>query len=785
MNVSQPKPNFFYGLIALVWAVGLLLNPVPVSAEEALDSNAAPIPTVDISSAASLATLSILRWRDEEASTALTDLPPASLWTEATPKFAAKKYGREWIRFRLTNSGEDRKPAVISFDEVFPEEANFYSVMADNSIRVIESGLQTPIHKRTIQNRVPAFEISLAPGETRDIFLSYRTRLEALLGVQVHSPVDFGTWVARQTAGFAFFGGGAIAIIIFNLFLFASLREPLYLIYSLHASFVVLYVARFNGYTFYIFNTPESHYLLACTTWLQAMLLVMFTRRLLETRKLAGWIDKGMKAAQIWFAVVGVVTLFNIDFHSIGVRSSLILTLSFLGVGIYSGIKGNPMGIFYTIAQTPYLIGYFLFAGLSIGIFEFSLINRYGYIVGTFFELVTFSLALGYRFRLLERDKFDSQADLLALQGTLNEQLQLQVTERTSELASATEALRRINSDYEALLQNVRVGIVSIGNDKEFAFTNSAYQTLADHISGLTPAIHRYLDTPITTDIEELIIPKNDGSEFHLLVNSAERFTGDGSREGSWVIVTDVTAMRAQEANLNHASKMATLGEMSTGMAHELNQPLNVIQLTMENIKVALQRGKADTAFLETKFERIDDQVQRASKVISLMRTYGRVAPSTFEPFDITESINRVSDLMQDQLRLDQISLNIIPPGEQQPLVKGSSSQFEQVLVNLITNARDAISKHTKTGGTVTIATVVSAEKCCITVTDTGGGIADDVMDRIFEPFFTTKAVGEGTGLGGAISYGIIQDMQGTMTARNATEGALIEITLPRYIGAL
>ena len=747
-------------------------------------SNELAVPTIDVDTLSSQSGFQVLRWRDETASRELTELPPRDAWTLKNSKAAARKDGREWFWFRLTNSGTSSKPAIISFDEIFPEEANFYARASDGSITFIKNGLQVPIRERSIESRVAAFELSLDPGETRDIFLSYRTRLEATLGIQVQAPFDFGNWVALQTAGFTFFFGGAIAIIVFNLFLFASLRDSLYLIYSLHASFVVFFVARFSGYTLYIFDTPALHYPLASATWIQAMLLVMFTRRLLETRELSRWVDNGLKAAQIWFAVVAVMTIIDVDFHSVGTRSALFLTLSFLGVGVYSAFKGNPLGVFYTIAQTPYLLGYFLFAGVSIGLLEFSFINRYGFIIGTFFELVTFSLALGYRFKLLEREKFDSQAKLLSLEGSLNDQLVSQVDERTRELATATEALRRINDDYEALLQNMRVGVVRFDSTRQLIFANSAYTDLADEIPGLARHIHEFLDSSVSTGIEELVIAGEGGVEFHLLVNFAGQNDLRDSRSSYWVIVTDVSAMRAQEAILNHASKMATLGEMSTGMAHEINQPLNVIRLTMQNIKTALKKGTYDDSFLQSKIERVDNQITRAAKIISLMRTYGRVAPSTFEPFAVYESIERAVDLVKDLLRLEKVTLETDLADGINPHVHGSSSQFEQVIVNLANNARDAIVGSGIGQGTVIIKAAISADTCVVTVSDTGGGIPDNVIDRIFEPFFTTKGVGEGTGLGGAISYGIIQDMKGVITASNNEEGAVIEITLPLYVDA-
>jgi len=770
---------------ALVFVWLLLANGISRAEVGAQPQSSAPltgaVPVYDIITTDAIADLQVLRWRDTTGNLSLAQLPPPDQWSLEGAMKPAGTGGREWIWFRLTNSSNSDRRAVISFDEAFPEEANFYMADAQGVIRTVENGLQTPIPDRDVKTRVPALDIVLGAGESRDIFLSQRSRLEAILGIQVQAPAEFAVWVEKQSAGFAFFFGGAAAIIAFNLFLFASLRDGLYLIYSLHATFVVFFVARYSGYTFYIFDSPEQHYPLAAATWIQAALLVIFTRRLLDTPSLGRWIDLGLKASVVWFVIVAVATFINVEFHKIGVRSSLVLTLSYLTVGVYSAWRGNPLGVFYSLAQTPYLIGYFLLAGASIGVLEASFITRYGFIIGTFLELVTFSLALGYRFRLLERDKFNSQADLLALQGSLNEQLKSQVDERTQELATATDALRVVNRDYETLLQSVSVGVASVDTQGQLSFANIAYQSLETTIPNITSTINRHIVSHKSTATDELIIKGRNRIEHHVLLSTAERTASSGSKAGFWLVVTDVTDMRAKEASLNQASKMATLGEMSTGMAHELNQPLNVIRLTMENVRRKLERGGIEPEALLSKFDRIDDQVNRASKLVSLMRTFGRVAPAAFEPFDIIKSVHRAIDLMQEQLRLSQIQIAADLPNNSPALVKGSSTQFEQVLINLISNARDAIKMNNATGGIIDIGFKVEGNAYIISVEDMGGGLAPEAIDRVFEPFFTTKPVGQGTGLGGAISYGIIKDMDGTISARNTNLGALFEIRLPKF----
>ena len=146
------------------------------------------------------------------------------------------------------------------------------------------------------------------------------------------------------------------------------------------------------------------------------------------------------------------------------------------------------------------------------------------------------------------------------------------------------------------------------------------------------------------------------------------------------------------------------------------------------------------------------------------MRSYGRLAGSELSTLAINDIINDVCDLLSEQLKLANISLtnNAV---KHQGTVKGNAIQLEQVLINIINNAKDAI-RDSGTQGEVTIASEVSGRRILIRVTDNGGGIPEDVLPRIFEPFYTTKAVGKGTGLGGSISYGIVREMQGRYVGR-------------------
>ncbi len=237
--------------------------------------------------------------------------------------------------------------------------------------------------------------------------------------------------------------------------------------------------------------------------------------------------------------------------------------------------------------------------------------------------------------------------------------------------------------------------------------------------------------------------------------------------------------LREKQEQLVQAGKLATLGELTTGIAHELNNPLNNIGLFVGNAIDLIELGMVDAEpdQIMRELHIAMQQVRKATEIISHLRTFGRAAPVSFEAVDITLVVERSLSLMQEQLRLRQIEVDLHFPDEM-VIVTGNAIQLEQVFINLLTNARDALVNSTRK--VITILCQEDAERVELHFNDTGPGIPAGMEQRIFDPFFTTKEVGMGTGLGLSIAYGIIKDHQGTIIVENRPgEGAHFLIQLP------
>ncbi len=392
-----------------------------------------------------------------------------------------------------------------------------------------------------------------------------------------------------------------------------------------------------------------------------------------------------------------------------------------------------------------------------------------------------------------------------------HEKIQIPDTDRTDEIgdmARATEvfdnsmrAVRRAKLEQQRLItafDQVAEQVAIFALDGKALFLNTAFKDFNQAIVDKLPGdftLEQFLREgvaqnafPEVTDIPNEWIAqqlKRKNAAPTEIRRDPDRvlLTVQSYVEGIGVVLSakDITDLRRSESQLVQASKMATLGEMATGIAHELNQPLGVIRMASSNSLKRIAKGHHGVDFFQGKFQRIEEQTERAAQIIDHMRVFGRKADGKMEPFCLRESLEQMTSLARTQLHTLDISLTVDLPDED-ALVMGEKVIFEQVLLNLFSNARDAIEMNGSGAGEINVsADFATPNGHVIRVQDNGGGVPEDLMDKLFEPFFTTKDPGKGTGLGLSISFGTIRDLSGSISVRNTDAGACFEIKLPNH----
>jgi len=230
--------------------------------------------------------------------------------------------------------------------------------------------------------------------------------------------------------------------------------------------------------------------------------------------------------------------------------------------------------------------------------------------------------------------------------------------------------------------------------------------------------------------------------------------------------------VRAQE-QLIHAEKLSAVGELASGVAHEINNPLTTI---LGHAHLLVDHPDT-TPHVRERITMIAEEASRTARIVQSLLLFARRHPPERRPCSVADQLRRVIELKDYQLQRDGI--RVVTEFEACPPVLADENQLQQVLLNLVQNAHQAMAKHPGPR-VLTLRVHASGRNAVVQVLDTGPGITPEVMTRLFDPFFTTKPPGEGSGLGLSVSYGIVTEHRGTLSAENRPGGgAAFTVELP------
>jgi two-component system NtrC family sensor kinase len=243
----------------------------------------------------------------------------------------------------------------------------------------------------------------------------------------------------------------------------------------------------------------------------------------------------------------------------------------------------------------------------------------------------------------------------------------------------------------------------------------------------------------------------------------------------------------AEADNLNRqllqAGKMASIGELSAGVAHEINNPMAIIlterQILLDYMEQSPEIGESFKEYVRNSLNQIDKQVHRCRDITQSLLKFSRRTKSVIETVNINRFLEEIIELMEREARADGIKF-VTSFDQNLPPILSDPSQLQQMFLNIINNAIDA--HEGKEFGTITIKSesVDSEEILKIVISDTGSGVEEEDLGKIFDPFFTTKPVGKGTGLGLSICYSIVEQMGGSITVNSETgKGTEFIISIP------
>jgi two-component system NtrC family sensor kinase len=272
---------------------------------------------------------------------------------------------------------------------------------------------------------------------------------------------------------------------------------------------------------------------------------------------------------------------------------------------------------------------------------------------------------------------------------------------------------------------------------------------------------------------QECTLRARDGSELKVLFSGTTVTGGKGEVMGFEGIIKDITQRKNMEQQLLQADKLASLGQLSAGVAHEINNPLGLILGFTQLLLKGESKGQQQVEDLKT----IEKHTRNCKRIVEALLNFARRTETKRAAVEINQTIREVLTIMRHQLELEDLQIET-SLDESLPPIQGDSEKLKQVFMNLILNARQAITGPGKI--TVSSSYLAPEQKVIIRIHDTGSGIEPEFINKVFDPFFTTKPTGQGTGLGLSLSYGIVKEHGGDLlVTSDPGKGSTFSIVLP------
>lgn len=635
--------------------------------------------------------------------------------------------GAYWVKTEIRNESEQSE-FIIQINQPILDTVEVF--IFDKNEELLEHLLlgEALSHPRPeISERNIRVPFSMETGQERTIFIRIATEEQIALPVYIMTPSQ--SFVMERTADLLLGGyfGIILIMMLYNFFIFLSVRDYSYLYYVIYIFFVGITQAALEGYTTLVL-WPDNFWLSSRSvyifTGMTSITSIIFQRNFLKTYIYAPRLDQFRKLIIAFFLIIMAIVLYDVNkpIHiafQVGIVAvaSYIFTVSII---VYRG--GYSPAKFFLLAWTILLVGIITFALKDAGLIPATPFTNYLLLVGSAVEVLVLSLALADRINILKKEKATSQADALRIslenENIVREQnlmLEEKVSERTSDLEDTNKQL--------------------------------------------TAALVK---------------------------------------------------LQSTQSQLVNAEKMASLGQLTAGVAHEINNPINFVLANIDPLKYdfadilsilnryeaidsedAFEKNKSEIEAFKKEIdldyvkdeinqllEGIKDGAERTAEIVKGLKNFSRLDESNLKYNDLNEGLESTLVILQSNISPGiEVDLNL----GNIPKVECLGGKINQVFMNILNNSVQALSMITdKKDLKLTVKSWCDDIFVYFSITDNGPGMDDAVKNRIFDPFYTTKEVGEGTGLGLSISYSIIEMHRGNIEVISSPgEGADFKIKLP------
>jgi signal transduction histidine kinase len=631
-----------------------------------------------------------------------------------------------WLKIAVYNQSRNNN-LMLKFDQSLLQSIAFY-YPENGKYMVNKSGELYPFNARLVNYHKLIYNLNIAHGTTGVYYARIQSSHQMQMAVFLGMKADVEDSSLKKNMWFGIFFGIILVMFFYNLFVYFSIKDPIYLYYVVYILVVGLVQSTIEGYSFQ-FLWPNNSFLATRSFFLLTALVnitgLEFTRKFLNTKSFLPRLDKFSYFLYSAYAVAITFTLSGLLHLSYQILQGFagLVSLYILTICILIAKRGYRPAKFFLIAWAPLIAGIIIWILKDFDVFSYNMFTNYSIAYGSALEVILLSFALADKINIFKADKERSQEETLkALKENeriireQNLELELKVNKRTLELSKS--------------------------------------------------------NTELNTTLEDL---------------------------------------KQAQSQLVDAEKMASLGQLTAGIAHEINNPINFVTSNINPLKRdidmvlgALKMVEEVNALdlpLADKLKKIQDYKEeldfdyllieinhllkgiteganRTAEIVKGLRIFSRLDENDLKKADLNEGLDSTLIIANNLLN----KIKVVKEYSSLPYVECYAGKLNQVFLNIISNAAYAVHKKfgDNTGGEIIITTTYDNENVSLSIKDNGTGMDDQIRKKIFEPFFTTKDVGEGTGLGLSIAYNTIKNHNGRISINSAIgEGTEFVLHIP------
>lgn len=359
-----------------------------------------------------------------------------------------------WFHFTLFNDTEESREMVIEFTEIFHKHIDLY-VMSE-PVTKMENGLSIPVNKRSIQESVPSFPLRFLPYEKKEIYLHISSIYSVFGAILIKTKAQYDKDIQFKKDLFLIYFTVILTIALYNLLLFLYLKENVYLLYIGHVIVFLIWALNYKG-VLLPYTNMKIYDLLQMTIPIFFTLLILFSQRILETKKFFPFLHKILNGFIIVSFISFILMLISmpIGFEFMNIIAVPLLPFLFF-MASWALYKDHNVAKIYLIALTVYISGMILISLLALGILPYSIALSYSAMIGSFFEIIFFSLLLAYRINIVRKEFIESEKKLHEQQKTESTRLFHTVAEKTKALKLAKKQLEKELVKKETLEKHLK-----------------------------------------------------------------------------------------------------------------------------------------------------------------------------------------------------------------------------------------------------------------------------------------------------------------------------------------